>query len=100
MPVADTPQTSIYETTIDNDVVEAALEQREAHRQKKSEANALFKEADDRVKAAIANLDLGQDAPVRIGRFVITRTMTKAKSVSFETDAKVRYRIGTIGEDD
>lgn len=94
------PQTSIYETTIENPDIEDALEKRDQLRERASEARALFKEADDAAKAKLAALDLGNDAPIRCGRFVITRRMREARSVSFETEASVQLRISTIGDDD
>lgn len=93
------PQTSLYEKIVENDELEKLLENREELRAKKSDANALYVEADDKAKALIGTLDLGQDAPVRVGRFVVTRTLSKAKVVSFETESKVQLRIGTISED-
>ena len=93
------PQTSLYETVLENEELEKLLEKREALRVKKSDANALYVEADEKAKALIGTLDFGQDAPVRIGRFVVTRTLTKPRSVAFETESKVQLRIGTITED-
>lgn len=94
------PQTSIYETTIDDPDIEKQLEQRDALREKASEARALFKEADDKAKAQLSGLDLGTDAPVRVGRFVVTRQVRAARSVSFETEASVQLRIRTLGDED
>lgn len=99
MPVSTTPQTTIYETTIEDAALEQQLEERDTLRSKASEARALFQEADDKAKAKIATLDLGNDAPVRVGRFVLTRKMRPARSLSFETEAKVTTKITTIDED-
>lgn len=94
------PQTSIYETTIENPDIEDALEKRDQLRERASEARALFKEADDAAKAKLQALDLGTDAPVRVGRFVVKRIMRQGRSVSFETEASVQLRISTIGDDE
>ncbi len=99
MAVSEQPQTSIYEKTIEDQALEDTLENRDTLRQAASEARAFFKEADDKAKAAIAGLDLGNDAPVRVGRFVLTRKMRPARSVSFETEAKITTKISTIDED-
>jgi hypothetical protein len=99
MAVSEQPQTSLYETTIEDRDLEKALEKRDELRQQASEARALFQEADDKAKARIGDLDLGDDAPVRVGRFILTRTMTKARDVAFTTEAKIRTRISTIDED-
>lgn len=93
MSTREKPQTSIYETTIENTEIEDALEKRFELREKASAARALFQEADEKAKGKLGDLDLGSDAPVRIGRFVVTRTMRAARSVSFETEAKVSLKI-------
>ncbi len=99
MAVKDQPQTSIYEKTIEDTALEQTLENRESLRQAASEARAFFTEADEKAKAAIAGLDLGNEAPVRVGRFVLTRKMRPSRSVSFETEAKITTKISTIEED-
>lgn len=99
MAVAAQPQTSLYETTIDDADLEKALEARQKLREAASTANALFKEADEKAKAAILGLDLGSDAPVRVGWFVLTRKMSKPRSVAFETEAKISTKITVIDED-
>jgi len=99
MPVSTTPQTNIYETTIEDEALEEELELRQQLREKASNARALFKEADEKAKSRIATLDLGAGAPVRVGRFVLTRKMRPARSVSFETEAKVTTKITTIEDD-
>lgn len=98
MAVKDAPQTSIYETTIEDEQLERELEQRQTLREKASTAQALFKEADEKAKARIQTLDFGTGAPVRVGRFVLTRTVRAARSVSFETDTKVTTKITTIDD--
>lgn len=91
------PQTSIYETTIDNPDLEAALEEREDARQTASKARADFNTLSEKVKALVAITDIA-DAPVRVGRFVISRRNIAAKSVSFETEATTRLQISLLSE--
>lgn len=98
MAVKQTPQTSIYEETLDDTELEKKLAERQKLKEKASEARALFEEADQKVKAAINDLDLGLDAPVRCGNYLITRTMRKGRDVSFSTEAKMQLKIATIGD--
>ena len=100
MAVTARPQTSLYETTIEDTDLENALEERQKLREKASEARALFKEADDKTKARVALLDLGNGAPARVGRFVITRKVRAARSVAFETEAKVSTTISMLKDED
>jgi hypothetical protein len=87
------PQTSIYETTLDNPELEALLETRDKAKASARAVNKKAKEADDAAKAALEGLDLGTDATVRIGRFVVTLKNTPSKSVSFDTAAGTRWSI-------
>jgi high-affinity K+ transport system ATPase subunit B len=89
-------QTSIYETTLDNPAVEELLEKREKARLRKGEANKAYKQVDGAAKTALEGLDLGEDAPVRIGRFVVVVKAVPAKSVTFETDPTSRLQIGLL----
>lgn len=97
---AANPQTSIYETTIDDPAVEKLLEERDTLRQKKATAQKAFKDKTDEAKAALAALDLGVDAPVRIGRFVVAHKTVPGRAVSFETDPTTRLQISLISESD
>lgn len=86
-------QTSIYESTIEHPALEDALEKREQHRARTAAARKEYREVDELVKAIAGELDLGDDAPVRVGRFVLTRRAAAARHVSFETDASTRLTI-------
>lgn len=97
---APNPQTSIYETTIDDPSVEKILEERETLRQKKATAQKAFKDKTDEAKAALNGLDLGVDAPVRIGRFVVAQKSVPGRVVQFETDPTSRLQISLISESD
>lgn len=52
-----TPQTALDEGLVEDDKLEAALEDREKKRQVKSDATADFKDADDVVKGKLEDLD-------------------------------------------
>lgn len=90
------PQTSLYETEINDEILEKKLEQREDLRGKASEAKALYEEANENARLHISGIDLGDDAPVRVGRFIIVRRMAPPKSVSFETEAKLQTKISLL----
>lgn len=93
------PQTTIYETEIENPDLERVLETREKLKEKKGESVKQYKTADDQAKALIEGLDLGEDAPVRVGRFVVKRTSVASRSVAFETDPTSRLQIRLLPED-
>lgn len=91
-------QASIYETTIENAELETALENRLKAKEKRGEAAKAFKELDDQAKALINAADLGKDAPVRVGRFVIVRRDVAARAVAFETEPTSRLQISLLPE--
>jgi hypothetical protein len=90
------PQTSLYETTIENAELEAALEAREVSKAAAGAARKAYTEADEHTKALVEPLDLGNGAPVRVGRFVLTRRPVAARSVSFDTEPTTRLTIRTL----
>ena len=90
-------QTSIYETTREDPELEAALRSRESMKTKLGEAQQNFKVHDDAAQKLIAAIELGDDAAVRVGDFVITAKRTKARTVqSFEVASAQRIRIKPI----
>lgn len=93
------PQTTLYETVIDDGELESALEARERLRVKKGEITKEFKSADEVAKAKINELDLGLDANVRIGRFVVGLRKIEGGVVTFEKNPSTRLRIGVLPED-
>lgn len=99
MSAAPQAQTTIYETTIDDPDLEKLLEQRQTLKDAKSEAVRRLKETDDVAKLKLRELDLGEGAPVRIGRFVVSESKVAARSVSFETDPTSRLQIRLLPED-
>lgn len=92
------PRTSIYETTIEHDELEAALEERQGLKVKKGEADKAYNDVDKKVKGIIATLDLA-DAPVRIGDFVVTQREIPGKTVTFETSPSTRVYISPLDEE-
>jgi hypothetical protein len=96
MRLVPQPQASLYEATIENAELEQALEDRERQRNAVAASRKRFREIDDRTKLLVADLDLGDDAPVRVGRFLITRTAVAARSVAFDTEPTTRLTIRTL----
>ncbi len=97
MAVNATPQTSLYETTIEDPTLEALLEKRESAREKRAKANGDFKTLDVEAKKLIDALDVA-DGGVRVGRFVIKVSEIEGKLVSFETAPSTRTTIAPLGE--
>ncbi len=93
------PQVSIYESVLDEPAIEKALEERAKLAAKKSVAVSAYDEKDEEAKGLLAALDLGDGAPVRIGRFVIERKTTAPTPVSFERKAGSRFSIKTVPGD-
>lgn len=93
-------QTSIYETDLTETQPEllAALRSREVIQTELGAAKHNFKLKDDAAKALIAKLELGEDAAVRVGDYVITSKKSKQADVSFTRQAGTRIRIKKLDE--
>lgn len=93
-------QTSLEETTIENPTLEEALEKRERQRQRAAAARKSYREADERAKVLVDDLSLDDDAPIRVGRFVLSRHRVSGRMVAFETDPSTRLTIRLVKEDE
>jgi hypothetical protein len=93
-------QTSIYETDLTETQPEllAALRSRESMKEALSTAKQNFETANGRVDPLIAKLELGEDAAVRVGDFVITSKKSKETPVEFVRQASTRIRIKKIAD--
>ena len=100
MPLHAVPQLGFDEVQVTEPALERALEARHERRLTASEARRLFNEAHEAATAEVAKLELPEGGAVRCGRFRVTRSTVPARSVSFETEAKSRIKIGLIGEDE
>lgn len=98
MRLVPQPQASLYEATIENADLEAVLEQRQRAKDKASSARKTLDELTDQAKALIEQLDLGEGAPVRVGRFVLERKAVAGRSVAFDTGPTTRLTIRQIGD--
>ena len=94
---AEQPQTSLYETTIENPELEALLDERQAKKDRASKAAKEAKSVHERVLEEVEKLDIA-DAPVRVGRWVVARRPVAARSVSFTADATDRLVIKPLPE--
>jgi hypothetical protein len=90
------PQQSLYEAELENPELEAALEAREVTKASAAAARKAYNEADEHAKGLVEGLDLGNGAPVRVGRFLLTRTPVAARSVAFDTEPTTRLTIRTL----
>lgn len=89
-------QDGLFDTVIENDSLEKALEEREGMREERSAVNLKWKETTDKIKGIVATLDVDDGATLRCGRFRIDKTSVDAKSVAFETEASTRLNIGIV----
>lgn len=101
MPTQVQAQLAIDETQIDNAELEAALEERLKRKHSAAELTREFKEAHDNVIGLIeaAKLDVPEQGALRIGRFRLTRAISKARAVSFETEEKSRITIAADSDE-
>ena len=92
-------QLALDEQVIDDDVLEAALEERQKRKDSLGAVRKIYEEAHEKAVAAIATLELPEGGAARVGRFRIARTAVPARSVTFETKASSRVRISVADED-
>jgi hypothetical protein len=98
MALRSVPQLALDETTVTDADLEAALESRQRSKEEAASARGEFTTADNVAKALIERLEL-DEGPVRIGRFRITRSVLKGRSVTFETQDKPRVQIALVEDD-
>jgi hypothetical protein len=97
----ENPQTSIYEKVVEDPALEKALKLRQAAKVDRQEANRAFNEADGKIAGLVdANpeLELGEDASVRVGDFVLTLKRSEVKDVSFTRGGGTRLQISLLDE--
>lgn len=95
---AQDPQTSLYETTIDNPTLAEQLDRRQKLKDTKAAAERAYRSANEAVKTELEKLDLGTNAPVRIGDFVVRLAPVSARQVAFETSPTSRLVISPLPE--
>lgn len=90
--LAAVPQLAIDERVIEDAELEDALERREKAKAKAAAARKAFATVQDEAKGLLGRHELGE-APVRVGRFVVTARALPARSVAFDTDPSTRISI-------
>lgn len=86
-------QSSMDEAILDEPELEKMLDERQELKESISAYNKLSKEVKAKLQAISA------PSPFRIGRFVIKRESVPARSISFETEASIRFSIKLAGEE-
>lgn len=92
--VKDDPQDGLFDEVIENDVLERALERRQAKKERQSSAAEEFRKADEAARGLLPELD--PDTVARCGRFRISVKRRKGRSVSFETEEKTQTTISAL----
>jgi hypothetical protein len=91
-------QTALYEKVVEDKRLESALEARQAMKLERKELNKRYREADAKSKAFLEELELGDNAVVRVGRFLVSRRPVAARDVAFSTDPTSRLQISLLPE--
>lgn len=100
MAVRTQPQLAMDEQTINDPVIEAALDARQKAKNSLDAVRLKYNEAHELAIGEIAKLELPDGGAVRVGPFRVTRTYVPARTVQpFDTKASSRLRI-TLADDD
>ena len=91
-------QDGLFDQVLEHELLEAALERRQAAKDKNAVTARALKEAHDAAKGMVAGLDLAPDSVVRCGRFRIKTSSRPERHVEFDTSAGVQTRISLIGD--
>lgn len=90
------PQDGLFDEVLENEILAAALERRQAAKEKRADAAKRYTDADQAAKGIIAGLELEPDVTARCGRFRIRSRTIPARHVEFDTDPSVRLRIDLL----
>ena len=96
----DEAQLGLDEEVVEDDAIEAALEERAKRKNSLDAVRKIYDGAHEAAVAEIARLELEDGQAARVGRFRITRSAIPPRSVTFETKASSRLRIGLVEEGD
>jgi hypothetical protein len=86
------PQTSLDEHVVEDAELERALEERETLKARAAKARKAYTEADEWAKGMLGRHDL-DEAPLRVGRFVVSALELPGRAVAFETSPSRRITI-------
>lgn len=89
-------QESLIDKPLDDATLEAALESRQAAKERRREVNAEFKVADENAKHELERFELAPGEVGRCGRFRIENKQVAPRSVSFETELAERLNIKLV----
>lgn len=90
--IEETPQDGLFDTVIENDLLDKALEKRQGLKEKVAKANADLKKADEAARAMLPDLEVDQVA--RCGRFRIKTVRRSGGHTEFDTEPKIVTSIG------
>lgn len=96
MNAQEQPQTALDEKVIESPKLLEALDNREQLRVDKAEAVKLYKEGDEKVRAALEVQSLADGQAIRVGGYRITKRSVPSRSVAFDTDASSRITIASV----
>lgn len=96
--LAAVPQASIFERTIENAELEAILEKRETARVAKGKATKTFKQADAAARELLEKIELEEERPARVGRFVVSTKSFPGGSRTFDVAPSSRLYIRPMTE--
>lgn len=99
MPAQVKGQVGMDEQVLDDPALEKLLETRAKLGDQRSALTAKYSEADDKAKAALAELDIPDEGAIRVGRFRITKRTTPARHVEFDAEATTGVRIALSEHD-
>lgn len=94
------PQLALDERAINNPDLEAALEKHLRARDDAAEARGVVKKARGEIDQLLAGVgDFDPDTALRVGRFRITKRVTEARHVEFDSSAGERLSFSLVDED-
>jgi hypothetical protein len=100
MGVTQDGQTGMDEQVIEDAEILEALQARQAAREIAAGARKVAKAAHDRAMVQIEKLELPLGATARVGLYRVTRTVTAAKHVNFDTAPGERIKISLAPDGD
>ena len=92
------PQQGMFDREVEDGDLIAALEEREKRNNSRKAVAKRFKEQDERVKILLAGQDIEPGEVIRVGRFRVSKSERKGRSVSFDTSDSTQIRISLLPE--
>lgn len=92
------PQQAFDEQVIEDEEIEAALDDREKKKHSLDAVRKIYDGAHEFAMAKITELELPEGGAARVGRFRVTRQAVPAGHREFDTKASSRIRISVAGE--